>query len=61
MKRDSRIKRERNLVEKQKSLRKKKRTIVQKKKLIDAPCESNIRAVVKENVSSENVHSAGRL
>ena len=40
-------------------MRKKKRKDVQKKELIDAPSVSNIRTVVEEHVSSENVHSAG--
>ena len=38
--------RERNRVDKQKSLRKKKRKVVQKKKMIDTRCESNIKTVV---------------
>ena len=37
-----------------------KREGVQKKKLINTPCESYIKTVVKEHFSSENVHSAGQ-
>ena len=34
----------------------KKIKVVQMKKLIDAPCESNINTVAKENGLSENIH-----
>ena len=50
---DSRIKRERNRVDKQKCLTKQKRKGVQKKKLIDAPCERKIKVVVGKYVSSK--------
>ena len=40
------IKRERNRVDKQESLKKKKMKGIQKKKLIDIQCESNVKTVV---------------
>ena len=33
---------------------------MQKKKLINTSCESNVKTVFEEQVSSENVHFAGR-
>ena len=53
--------RERNQLNKLWNLKNLKRKGVQKKKLIDTLYESNIKAVVEEHVSSENVHSANRL
>ena len=40
---------------KEKRLRKKKRKGLQKKKVVDAPCKSNINAVIEEHTSSENI------
>ena len=58
---DSNSQKRKKSSDKKKSLRKKKRKGVQKNKLIDAPCESNIKkTVVEEHVSSENVYSPGR-
>ena len=57
---DSRNKKERNWVDKKKCLRKEKRKNVKKRKLIDLACESNIKIVFEEHVSTENVHPAGR-
>ena len=37
-----------------------KKKVFKKKKLIDLPCESNMKTVVEEYVSSEHVYSAGR-
>ena len=54
---NSRLKRQRNQVDKSKSLRKKKKKIIRKKKLIDTPCERNINVAVKKHVSLENIHS----
>ena len=49
----SRVKRERNRVDKQK--------VVQKKKLTEAPCEFNLKTVCREeHISLENEHFAGR-
>lgn len=42
---DSRLKREINRVDKQKSLNKKKKKVVEKKKMIDTECEDNINTV----------------
>ena len=53
---DSRLKRERNQLDKQKSLRKNEKD-VQKKKLTDTQVESNFATVVEELVSSENIAS----
>ena len=53
---DSRVKTERNLVDKWKSIKTKKRESVQTKKLIAAPCKNNIKTVVEEHVASENVY-----
>ena len=55
--------RERNQERKTKLKSKKvsgKKKGVQKKKLIDTPCESKLKIVIEEHVSSENVLSAGR-
>ena len=43
-------KKERNQVDKKKRLSKKKRKNVQKNKLIDAPCESNRKTVLDEQI-----------
>ena len=48
----SKLKKERNQVDKKKRLKKKK--VVQKKKLIETSCKSSINTVVKEHVSVEN-------
>ena len=53
---DSRLKRERNRLDKQKSLKKNEKD-VQKKKLTDAQVESNFATVAEELVSSENIAS----
>ena len=37
-----------------------RRKDVQKRTLIDTPCESNIKTVVKEHFLPENVHSVGQ-
>ena len=51
---DSRLKRQRNRLDKYKSLKKNEKD-VQKKKLIDTQGESNIATVAEELVSSENI------
>ena len=51
------IKRERNQINKWKGLKNKKIKGVQKWKFIDAPCESNLKTVIEEHVSSKNIHS----
>ena len=53
---DSRLKRERNQLDKQKSLKKNEKD-VQKKKLTDTHVESNFATVAEELVSSENIAS----
>ena len=50
MKENSITKKERNQVDKKKSLRKKKRKVVQKNKLIDAPYGSNRKTVLEEQI-----------
>ena len=50
---DSRLKRQRNRVDKYKSLKKNEKD-VQKKKLIDTQGETNINTVAEELVSSKN-------
>ena len=53
---DSRLKRERNRLDKQKSLRKNEKD-VQKKKMTGAQVESNFATVAEELISSENIAS----
>ena len=53
---DSRAKREREMEMRSKKKEKRKKS-VQKKKVIDAPCESNIKTVVEEeHILSLDVH-----
>ena len=53
---DSRLKRQRNQLDKYKSLKKNEKS-VQKKKLIDTQVENNVNTVVEELISSENIAS----
>ena len=53
----SRLKKERNWLDRWKSLKKKNEKDVQKKKLIDTQGESNIAPIAEELVSSENIAS----
>ena len=53
---DSRLKRERNRLDKQKSLKKNEKDI-EKKKLTDTQVESNFATVAEELVLSENIAS----
>ena len=53
---DSRLKRQRNQLDKYKILKKNEKG-VQKKKLIDTQGESNINTIAEELVSSENIAS----
>ena len=53
---DSRLKKQRNWVDKQNCLRKKKGKVIHINSLIDTPDEININTVVEEHASSEKTH-----